>query len=219
MDILTISIDEYTVNIYGSAFETSRIFKEAKHRGTPLGGTYSMRQDSPHSTKGQNHIHVYCKNNQLFAINKDGSAHDQSHGVRIPNKVARKLRVQLPDYKIPGNNIIESAPPEIAELLFNTQNNNSTGLKTSRTAWFTSNYKVYYLLQKLIFDQGDTVELQKFKNKLDLLQDLEGSAVQKERVLKLMISHKIIETISLNERLYVKLCSDIESLGFEEILL
>ncbi len=37
---------------------------------------YSARCDSPHSNNGQKHLHFYVRGNQLFALNKDGTAHD-----------------------------------------------------------------------------------------------------------------------------------------------
>jgi hypothetical protein len=54
----------------------ARLLGEAKQRGTLLGGKYS---------------------------NKDGTAHDRSHQVQIPNKVADAIRAKFPDFVIPPN--------------------------------------------------------------------------------------------------------------------
>ena len=56
----------------------------------------------------KDHLHVYQKGNELFAINKDGTAHDNSHKVRIPNKIADLIRANYPDFNLPTDNIIES---------------------------------------------------------------------------------------------------------------
>lgn len=99
-----------------------KILREARLKGEPLTGTYSTQYHSAHIPNGQEHLHVYCKQNQLFAINRDGSAHDRSHQTQIPNKVADAIRTKFPDFKLPPNNFIESAPPEVqskySQLLF-----------------------------------------------------------------------------------------------------
>lgn len=109
-----LTVKEYTIYLYLSSTREKDSIEEARHRGEPLGGPYSVRRDPPHSG-GQYHLHIYNKNKQLFAINKDGTAHDQSHGCRIPNKVANALRKKFPDYHIPNNNFIEST--SLAEVL------------------------------------------------------------------------------------------------------
>ncbi len=99
-----------------------RVLREAQLKGEPLTGTYSTQYHSAHIKDGQDHLHVYCKQNQLFAMNRDGSAHDRSHQTQIPNKVADAIRTKFPDFTLPPSNFIESAPPEIeskyAQLLF-----------------------------------------------------------------------------------------------------
>ena len=83
---------------------------EAQHRGVPLGGKYSAQLHSAHTPpRGQQHLHVYAKNNQLFALNMDGTAHDQSHQTQIPRKVADAIRQQFPTFVVPPSNFIESA--------------------------------------------------------------------------------------------------------------
>lgn len=118
MQKIVFEIDEYTIHLYFSDNDTNRILHEAKYRGSPLIGQYSVRKDHPHSVVGQYHLHVFYRSNQLFAINKDGSAHDQSHGVRIPNKVAQAIKDKFVDFQIPRTNIIESAPDEIQWTIF-----------------------------------------------------------------------------------------------------
>jgi hypothetical protein len=105
-----ITIDDLVVNIYFDDYKDKDFvdLKEARHKAIPLGGPYLAYLDSPHIPQGQKHIHVYHKNNQIFALNIDGSAHDKSHGVKIPGKVGKALSDILPGFKLPNDNIIES---------------------------------------------------------------------------------------------------------------
>lgn len=96
---------------------------DAKHKGIPLGGQYSAKVHQAHSSGGDKHIHVYTRNNQIFALNKSSTAHDQSHGVTIPNKVAKAIRKQFPNFVIPPGNFIESAPLAV-QVLFSLKDYN-----------------------------------------------------------------------------------------------
>jgi hypothetical protein len=112
---LIFSVEEYLVHVLFES-SASSLITEAKHKGMPLSGQYSAQLHGAHSSVGQQHIHVYAKNNQLFALNKDGSAHDASHQTQIPNKVAEAIQGNFPWFTLPPNNIIESAP--LAALVF-----------------------------------------------------------------------------------------------------
>jgi hypothetical protein len=102
-----------TVNfIFDTGSEIAALF-EARHKGNPLVGQYSAQLHKPHITGGQEHLHVYARQNQLFAINKDGTAHDRSHRAQIPNRVADAIRADYPDFKLPPDGVIEAAPVEI----------------------------------------------------------------------------------------------------------
>jgi hypothetical protein len=104
----TFEEDDYCVHILLAKGDVT--LQEARHRGLPIGGQYSADLHGAHTTPGMKHIHVYAGTNQIFAMNIDGSAHDQSHGTQIPNKVAKALAQRFPDFKLPSNNIIEGAP-------------------------------------------------------------------------------------------------------------
>lgn len=80
---------------------------EAQHRGKPLGGQYSATVHPPHDPRGQKHIHVYAKQNNLLALNWDGSTRHGKPGTRIPARVAAALAQRFPDLKLPDNNILE----------------------------------------------------------------------------------------------------------------
>ncbi|MCF7802493.1 MAG: hypothetical protein K9N34_10820 [Candidatus Marinimicrobia bacterium] len=121
MDInhITIIIGQYYISLYySSSYE--KLITERKYKGTPLIGLYSYKKHPPHIPNGQSHLHLYMKNNKLFAINKDGTAHDKSHGITIPKKVGEKLRIIFPDYKIPKNNIIEGYGMKLSGILIET---------------------------------------------------------------------------------------------------
>lgn len=105
-------VEDYHVHIL---FEPAKsgVLEEAKQRGLPLGGKYSAQLHKAHSSAGKEHLHVYEKNNQLFAMNDDGTAHDDSHKTPIPNRVADAITQKFPHFTLPKDNFIESAPEEI----------------------------------------------------------------------------------------------------------
>lgn len=86
---------------------------EAKTKGIPVGGPYSIRFDKVPVNMGDDHIHAYERNNELFALNVGGTAHDNSHGVRIPNRLAKAINKYFPGIKLPKDNLIESAPKAV----------------------------------------------------------------------------------------------------------
>lgn len=106
------TLENYVVHILFSKSEPGPLL-EGKSKYVELGGVYSAQLHQAHTSVGQTHIHVYARNNQLFALNQDGSAHDRSHGSKIPNKVAQAITQKFPDFTLPKDNFIESAPAEI----------------------------------------------------------------------------------------------------------
>jgi hypothetical protein len=109
---LKLIIDEYIVDIYTTDSGAAKALVEAKLSGIPLGGPYSAKLHQAHTTPGEKHVHVFCKGNELFALNLgSGTAHNHSHGIRIPNKVAIGLKSVFPNIVLPPNNIIESVSP------------------------------------------------------------------------------------------------------------
>lgn len=61
-----------------------------------------------HTPSTQDHLHFYLKQNQLYAINKDGTAHDASHGLKLHNWAVDLVKSEYPNFKIPPTNVIES---------------------------------------------------------------------------------------------------------------
>lgn len=110
------TIEEYHVHMLFEGVADS-VLTEAKHKGLPIGGKYSAQLHSAHSAVGQQHVHVYAKNNQLFALNKDGSAHDASRKIQIPNKVAKAIQGKFPWFTLPPDNLIETAPDSVSAAI------------------------------------------------------------------------------------------------------
>lgn len=78
---------------------------------TPLKKGYSARldQDKSHIPPDPNkqHIHVFKNGKELFAINKDGSAHDDSAGKIIPGAIFNTLKQKYPGFNFPPNRLIQ----------------------------------------------------------------------------------------------------------------
>ena len=92
------------------------LITEARAKGKPIGGQYSAQLHGLRTPVGQPRLHVYARNNQLFALNIDGSAHDDSHRTLIPNTVADAIRQHFPAFNVPRDNYIENADAEINRL-------------------------------------------------------------------------------------------------------
>jgi hypothetical protein len=102
---IVLRVDEATVHVYSGASFPKQILTEAKQN---LTGIYFYDKHQPHANTGQYHMHVYLRNNEIFAINWDGSAHDQSHHRVIPRKVFQALQAKFPGLALPADRIIES---------------------------------------------------------------------------------------------------------------
>jgi hypothetical protein len=107
MKRLAIPFGRFMLFVHSDDPDMAIMLAEAQHRGKPLAGPYSALKHPARVAHSQNHLHVYKKQNQLFALNQDGTAHDCSHRVRIPSEVAVAIRQQYPDWLIPQNNVIE----------------------------------------------------------------------------------------------------------------
>lgn len=53
------------------------------------------------------HIHLHCKGKEVLAMKFDGSSHDGSAGLRLPNKVVDYIEKNLPRINIPKDGIVE----------------------------------------------------------------------------------------------------------------
>ena len=101
---IVVQVDEAIVHVYLTPPTSSQLLVEFKQT---LTGAYFYDKHQPHAPTGQYHLHVYLKNNEIFAINWDGTAHDQSHQKKIPGKVFTALKARFPKLVLPANRIIE----------------------------------------------------------------------------------------------------------------
>lgn len=108
---VSFTIEEYAVHILFESIDN--ILLAEAERWVSLGGNISARLDAARYKNGQEHIHVKVKDKTIFALNRDGSAHDGYHKFQIPNKVARAIALNFPLFKLPPDNFIEHAPIEI----------------------------------------------------------------------------------------------------------
>ena len=54
-----------------------------------------------HAPGGQDHVHFVVKGAKVFAINKDGSAHDRSHGVEMQRWAVDGLNAHHSGFTVP----------------------------------------------------------------------------------------------------------------------
>lgn len=76
-----------------------------------LNSVYSVREDQDKShipaDPNKKHIHVMKKGKEIFAINKDGSAHDGSAGKIIPREIYNILKQRYPGFNFPSDRVIK----------------------------------------------------------------------------------------------------------------
>ena len=88
--------------------EEDRLLGEAHYKGNPLTGPYSVIKHAGQYPEIQPHLHIFKKQNQICALNQNGTGHDGYHGYPLPNRVAKALRAQYPTWRIPEDGIVES---------------------------------------------------------------------------------------------------------------
>lgn len=60
-----------------------------------------------HVPQGQDHLHFVVRGHKVAALNKDGTAHDQSHGVQLQRWAIDGASEHYAEFKMPKNGIIE----------------------------------------------------------------------------------------------------------------
>lgn len=65
-----------------------------------------------HITAGQDHLHFYQKSSKLYALNRDGSAHDKSHGIKMARWAREGVKDHYPDFTLPKDGLIEAMMDE-----------------------------------------------------------------------------------------------------------
>lgn len=61
-----------------------------------------------HVPNSQDHLHFLLKGKKLYALNRDGTAHDASHGNQMHRWAMDAVQNRYPDFKIPPRGLIES---------------------------------------------------------------------------------------------------------------
>ena len=83
-----------------------------------LGQGKSIVHQKEHIPDGQDHLHFKVKSRSVYAVNKDGTAHDRSHGKKMQRWALDGAKTCYPDFKMPDNGLIEEVlANERAELL------------------------------------------------------------------------------------------------------
>lgn len=72
-----------------------------------LGKGRSIMFHKAHVPNTQDHLHFLVKGDKFAAINKDGSAHDASHGIKLQRWAIDGAKQYYPDFKMPKGGLIE----------------------------------------------------------------------------------------------------------------
>lgn len=84
-----------------------RLLNEAK-KSVDLGQGRMIYHHKAHIPGGQDHLHFHAREGQLYALNKDGSAHDQSHGRTMHNWAINGMKQHYSGFTVPSKGIIEN---------------------------------------------------------------------------------------------------------------
>jgi len=72
-----------------------------------LGKGRSILFHKAHVPDTEDHLHFLVKGRKFAAINKSGTAHDQSHGVQLQRWAINGARQHYSDFKLPPDGLIE----------------------------------------------------------------------------------------------------------------
>lgn len=84
----------------------NELLNEAKQY-VDLGKGRSIMFHKAHIPDGQDHLHFRVDGAKIAAVNKDGSAHDRSHGVQLQRWAMDGAKSHYPDFKLPKDGLIE----------------------------------------------------------------------------------------------------------------
>lgn len=102
-------------DVIGS-FILSQLLTEAKK--LDLGKGRYVYKHSAHTNPGQPHLHFYQNGAQLYALNKDGSAHDQSHGKHMARWAIDAVKNEFPGFSVPPKGLIEALMMGPVQILY-----------------------------------------------------------------------------------------------------
>jgi hypothetical protein len=114
--------DRYAIYHYATGDQVAELvlnelLNEAK-KYVDLGKGRSIMFHKAHIPDGQDHLHFRVDGAKIAAVNKDGSAHDRSHGVQLQRWAIDGAKAHYPDFKLPKDGLIEQLHmPEDRTLL------------------------------------------------------------------------------------------------------
>jgi hypothetical protein len=82
-----------------------------------LGRGRSILFHKAHVPNTEDHLHFLVKGAKIAAINKSGSAHDRSHGVRLQRWALDGMKQYYPDFTVPPEGLIEALMDESSSHL------------------------------------------------------------------------------------------------------
>ena len=93
------------------------VLTEAK-KSVDLGQGKSIVHHKAHIPDGQDHLQFMVKGRKVYSVNKDGTAHDRSHGKKMQRWALDGAAAHYPGFKMPDDGLIEAIlANEEAELL------------------------------------------------------------------------------------------------------
>ncbi|WP_136617002.1 MULTISPECIES: hypothetical protein [Mesorhizobium] len=73
-----------------------------------LGKGRSIIHHKAHVPNTEDHLHFVVNGNKIAAVNKSGTAHDRSHGIKLQKWALKGAAQHYPDFKMPKDGLIES---------------------------------------------------------------------------------------------------------------
>jgi len=91
------------------AASTARTLLDLNEGQNPidLGKGRSILYHAAHVKPGQSHLHFRVKGANVAALNMDGTAHDQSHGIKLQKWALDGMEKHFPNFKRPTDGLIE----------------------------------------------------------------------------------------------------------------
>ena len=105
-DLFNIAIYHYDASDLVAEIILSSLLNEAK-KLADLGAGKRIAFHKAHVPNGQDHLHFLVKGASIYAINQDGSAHDQSHGVTMQKWAIIGAQKHYPAFTMPKDGLIE----------------------------------------------------------------------------------------------------------------
>ena len=84
-----------------------------------LGKGRSIIFHKAHTGEGQDHLHFRVKGATISSVNRDGSAHDRSHGIQLQRWATDGAKAHYPGMKMPPKGLIEQLviEPDASQFL------------------------------------------------------------------------------------------------------